>query len=93
MGGRARKVLARRLRALRLMRGWTQEELAEACGLHRTYVSMVERGQCNIGLDNLEKLADAFGLSLPEFFSMLDSKSFGKRMLVMLDKTLKRKEL
>ena len=54
---------------------------------------MVERGQCNIGLDNLEKLADAFGLSLPEFFSMLDSKSFGKRMLVMLDKTLKRKEL
>ena len=86
-------MLARRLRALRLMRGWTQEELADACGLHRTYVSMVERGQCNIGLDNLEKLADAFGLSLPEFFSMLDSTSFGKRMLVMLDKTLKRKEL
>ena len=77
MGGRATKVLARRLRALRPMRGWTQEDLAEACRLHRTYISMVERGQCNIGLDNLEKLADAFGLSLPEFLACSTRKASG----------------
>lgn len=70
MGGRARKALARRLRVLRSMRGWTQEDLAEACGLHRTYVSLVECGQCNVGLDNLERLAEAFGMDLTELFSV-----------------------
>lgn len=91
MGGRARKALARKLRVLRLVRGWTQEDLAEASGLHRTHVSLVERGQCNISLDNLERLAEALELSLPELFSTLDSTR--ERMLAMLDKTLKRKEL
>lgn len=91
MGRRARKALARKLRVLRLVRGWTQEDLAEASGLHRTYVSLVERGRCNISLDNLERLAEALELSLPELFSTLDATR--ERMLAMLDKTLKRKEL
>lgn len=90
MGRRARKTLARKLRVLRLVRGWTQEDLAEASGLHRTYVSLIERGRCNISLDNLERLAEALELSLPELFSTLDSTRVGERML---DKTLKRKEL
>ena len=85
-------MLARRLRALRLMRGWTQEDLAEACGLHRTYVSMVERGQCNIGLDNLEKLADAFELPLPELLSAADTTRIGERLLVALTRRVKPKE-
>ncbi len=72
MGRRARKQLARRIRILRLLRGWTQEELADACGLHRTFVSLVERGQCNISLDSLEQLAQAFDLALPELFVMPD---------------------
>jgi len=70
MGRRARKQLARRVRVLRLLRGWTQEELADASGLHRTFVSLVERGQCNISLDSLERLAQAFDLGLPELFAM-----------------------
>lgn len=72
MGRRARRQLARRVRILRLLRGWTQEELADECGLHRTFVSLVERGQCNISLDNLERLAQAFELGVPELFAMLD---------------------
>ncbi len=63
---RARKALARNLRALRGMRGWSQEALAAKAGLHRTYVGAVERGERNISLDNIERLARVLKVSLPE---------------------------
>lgn len=59
-----RNVLAQHLRFLRFTRGWSQEQLAAASGLHRTYISSVERAQRNVGLDNLERLAQAFGLTV-----------------------------
>ncbi len=55
-----RHLLAQRLRLLRTLRGWSQETLAEQAGLHRTYISGIERGERNLGLDNLDKLARAF---------------------------------
>ena len=55
----ARQLLARRLRVLRAARGWSQEVLAQLSGLHRTYISSVERTHRNISIDNLEKLAAA----------------------------------
>lgn len=63
-----RKVLAQRLRLLRLLRRWSQEDLAAASGLHRTYISLLERAACNVTLDNLEKLARVFGVSVSELF-------------------------
>ena len=54
-----RKLLASNLRRLRHHSGWSQEQLAERCGLHRTYVGAIERGERNVSLDNLERLADA----------------------------------
>ena len=59
---KARKILAKRIRLLRTAHGWSQEVLAEISGLHRTYISMIERGVCNIGLDNIERLATALGV-------------------------------
>ncbi len=56
----------RRLRELRFKKGWSQETLAAQAGLHRTYISGIERAERNIGLDNVEKLADAFGISVDE---------------------------
>jgi transcriptional regulator with XRE-family HTH domain len=54
----------RKLREVRLQHGVSQEKLAELAGLHRTYVSSVERGERNISLVNIEKLALALHVSL-----------------------------
>jgi transcriptional regulator with XRE-family HTH domain len=51
----------RKVRQLRLAKGWTQEELSEQTGLHPTYIGGVERGERNLGLDNLLKIARALG--------------------------------
>lgn len=55
-----------RLREVRLEKELSQEKLAELAGLHRTYVSSVERGERNISLVNIEKLAVALGVSLKD---------------------------
>jgi DNA-binding XRE family transcriptional regulator len=52
------------VRVLRVMHGWTQEVLAELAGLHRNYVGYVERGERNVGIDNLERLANALGVPI-----------------------------
>jgi len=50
---------ANNMKAERIAQGISQEKLAEKAGLHRTYVSQVERGVVAISLDNVEKLAKA----------------------------------
>lgn len=58
-----RSSFGNRVRELRHAAGMSQEELAEVSGLHRTYISSLERGQRNVGLDNIYLLARA--LSVP----------------------------
>jgi transcriptional regulator with XRE-family HTH domain len=47
----------------------SQEGLAERCGLHRTYVGSVERGERNVTLSSLEVLARALGVSVPQLLT------------------------
>jgi transcriptional regulator with XRE-family HTH domain len=54
------------LRAIRQTRGISQETLAHTAGLHRTYVSGVERGERNVSLSTIEKLACALGVPMSE---------------------------
>jgi transcriptional regulator with XRE-family HTH domain len=61
-----------RLREVRLNFGVSQEKLADMAKIHRTYVSAVERGRCNISLVNIEKLAIA--LEVPMRDLMPDAK-------------------
>ena len=52
------------VRSLRKSLAITQEELAGRAGLHRTYVTKVERGDCNLSLECIDKLANALGSSM-----------------------------
>lgn len=54
----------KKLRKLRTRKGLSQEKLAEMTGLHRTYVSSVERGERNVSLLTIYKFAEALGLKM-----------------------------
>lgn len=64
-----KKQYGRAIRQRRHELGWSQEHLAAQAGLHRTYVADVERGERNISLENIVKLAQALQLTTGEFFS------------------------
>jgi transcriptional regulator with XRE-family HTH domain len=67
--GEVQKQFGVRMRALRLKKGLSQEELALSCDLDRTYIGSVERGERNISLVNIHIIAAALGISPREFFN------------------------
>ena len=52
--------------------GLTQEELADRAGIHRTYLSDVERGSRNLSLVNIDRLARALSLRISELFQLVE---------------------
>lgn len=54
----------KRVREERLKKELSQEKLAELANLHRTYIGMIERGEKNITLENIEKIAKALKVSV-----------------------------
>ena len=50
----------------------TQEDLAHQAGIHRTYLSDIERGSRNVSLINIERLAAALSVSLSELFRLVE---------------------
>ncbi|MEG2529548.1 MAG: helix-turn-helix transcriptional regulator, partial [Anaerovoracaceae bacterium] len=60
------------LRVLRVEKNMTQEGLAEICNLHRTYIGAIERGDRNISIDNIVKIANALDVS-PAYLLTINS--------------------
>ncbi len=61
-------VFGKKVQKLRKDLGISQEELAFRAGFHRTYIGMIERGERNITLSNLKRLADALEIELKTLF-------------------------
>ncbi|WP_315370673.1 helix-turn-helix transcriptional regulator [Paenibacillus xylanexedens] len=69
-----------RIRELRKAKGWTQEQLAEAAGLHYSYIGGVERGDRNISLETLEKIINGLQVTAEEIFKFKEDSEY-KRAL------------
>ena len=68
------QLLADNIRAFRTTKNISQEELADMCGLHRTYIGSVERGERNVTLSTLEVLAKALGVSVPNLLTLREER-------------------
>lgn len=64
--------LGQRIRELRTQRGWSQEQFADVCGVHRTYMGHLERGEKNISFSSIERVAKALDVSLAQLFDGLE---------------------
>src|SRR5580658_2481746 len=66
------KSLGQRIRELRVQRGWSQVEFADVCGVHRTYMGHLERGEKNVSFSSLVRVAGALSLPISELFTDLE---------------------
>ncbi|MDH2916067.1 MAG: helix-turn-helix transcriptional regulator [Gallionella sp.] len=71
----AQLLFASNMRRIRLEKNLTQELVAEAAGLHTNYISSVERGQRNISISNIERIACALGVTMPELLTAPEKPS------------------
>lgn len=78
-----RKIFGRNVRRLRRAQDLSQEALGFACDLHRTYIGAVERGECNIALGNMERIAAGLGVDLLELLR-LPSDAIGPKAGAMI---------
>lgn len=66
---RTTQILSNNIRIFRKVKGISQEELADMCNLHRTYIGSVERGERNVTLSTLEVIAGVLGVSVPKLLT------------------------
>jgi transcriptional regulator with XRE-family HTH domain len=69
------KALGGRIRDLRLKSGYSQEAFADYCGVHRTFMGTVERGESNISFTNLAKIATALDITLAGLLSGIEKRA------------------
>ena len=67
--------LGRAVRKLRIKQNISQEEFADLCNLHRTYISDVELGKRNLSVENVERIAKALGISVSMLFLEAENES------------------
>ena len=69
------KALGQRIRELRLKQGYSQEDFADHCGVHRTFMGTIERGETNLSFLNLVKVSEGLGITLSELLSGLEKRA------------------
>ena len=69
MAAKVRKTLGNHIRELRRQKGYSQEQLADMAGLHRTYIGSIERGEQNVSIDNISKIAKALKVPIAQLFN------------------------
>jgi transcriptional regulator with XRE-family HTH domain len=72
VGKNIQAALGARIRKLRKALEWSQERLAEASGMHWTYIGQVERGERNLTLQSIQAIAKALNLKISELFRGVD---------------------
>jgi transcriptional regulator with XRE-family HTH domain len=69
------KALGQRIRELRTERGYSQEGFADRCGVHRTFMGTVERGESNLSFHNIARVAVTLGVTLSALFAGLEARA------------------
>jgi transcriptional regulator with XRE-family HTH domain len=67
-----KSALGIRVRKLRKALKWSQERMAEACGMHWTYIGQVERGERNLTLQSIQAIAKGLNVKISDLFRGLD---------------------
>ena len=78
MGSRTMKIVGERIRSLREQRKWSQMKLGELADLHYTYIGRIERGENNVTMNSLEKVAAALDIPFEELFRYIKPLDTGK---------------
>ncbi|SDL15683.1 MULTISPECIES: helix-turn-helix domain-containing protein [unclassified Paenibacillus] len=68
------KLVGARIRALRKERGYSQEALGEKGGFHFSYIGQIERGEKNVSLVNLAKIAESLDVNLIQLFAYIEEE-------------------
>lgn len=71
------RALGQRIRQLRTEQGYSQEGFADTCGVHRTFMGTIERGESNLSFLNIAKVAATLDVSLSKLFSEIESDAKG----------------
>jgi transcriptional regulator with XRE-family HTH domain len=69
------KALGQRIRELRTVQGYSQEAFADKCGVHRTFMGTIERGESNLSFKNISKVAINLDVTLSTLFRGLEEKA------------------
>lgn len=66
-------LFGRAIRKFRIEKQISQESFADMCGLHRTYISDIERGLRNVSIENIEKMATALDMRISDIFKEVEN--------------------
>jgi transcriptional regulator with XRE-family HTH domain len=69
------RALGQRIRELRTEQGHSQEGFADKCGVHRTFMGTIERGESNLSFQNIAKVATTLGVPLSTLFRDLEDRA------------------